>query len=87
MEILEELKKELRNPLKDLISDDIYETLRNNGLLHERTLRDYTIRKKFKLMRKRKIKASVAIEVLQSEFPYLEFDTIRKIVYQRKNYL
>ncbi len=87
MEAVKEIAIELRNPLSDLISDEIFELLKSRGLLHERTLRDYTIRKKFKLMRKQKIRASDAIEALQIEFPYLEFDTIRKIVYQRKNFL
>ncbi len=87
MDILKELNNEVKNPLSDLISDEIYEILKNKGLLHERTLRDYTIRKKFRLLRNKKIKAGDAIEALQAEFPYLEFDTIRKIVYQRKNYL
>ncbi len=84
MERIKEIDLEIRNPLAELISDEIFVALKSRGLLHERTLRDYTIRKKFKLLRQQKVRASDAIEALQAEFPYLEFDTIRKIVYQRK---
>ncbi|MBN1300576.1 MAG: hypothetical protein JW995_05110 [Melioribacteraceae bacterium] len=70
-----------RNPLSDLISDEIYELLSERGLINEKSVRDHTIRKKFKNMRTAKVSASDAIEMLRKEYPYLQFDTIRKIVY------
>lgn len=70
------------NPLADLISDDIYELLDSRGLINEKSVRDYQIRKKFKNLRSSKISASDAIDHLRNEYPYLQFDTIRKIVYQ-----
>jgi len=70
------------NPLADLISDDIYELLFSHGLIDDKAVRDYHIRKKFKVMRASKISAGDAIDSLREEFPYLQFDTIRKIVYQ-----
>jgi hypothetical protein len=73
------------NPLAELISDDIYNLLISRGLIDEKSVRDYMIRKKFKNLRANKISASDAIEVLREEFPYLQFDTIRKIVYQPRN--
>jgi hypothetical protein len=73
------------NPLAELISDDIYNLLINRGLIDEKSVRDYIIRKKFKNLRANKISASDAIEVLREEYPYLQFDTIRKIVYQPRN--
>ena len=70
------------NPIPDLINDETYTLLSNLGLINEKMVRDYQIRQEFKNMRKRKIKASVAIDSLRAEYPYLQFDTIRKIVYQ-----
>jgi len=72
----------IENPLSDLISDEIYELLSSRGLINEKSVRDYIIRKKFKELRSTKVSASDAIDVLRDEYPYLQFDTIRKIVYQ-----
>jgi hypothetical protein len=70
------------NPLSDLINDDVYVLLESKGLINEKSVRDYQIRKKFKDLRLQRISASDAIDVLREEYPYLQFDTIRKIVYQ-----
>ena len=72
----------LENPLSDLISDDVYETLVVHGLIDEKSVRDYLIRKKFKQLRANKMSAGDAIDSIREEYPYLQFDTIRKIVYQ-----
>ena len=69
------------NPLSDLMSDEIYTLLNSRGLISEKSVRDYIIRKKFKDLRRDKISATNAIDVLRKEYPYLQFDTIRKIVY------
>lgn len=73
--------KTLDNPLSDLISDDIYDLLNSRGLIHERAVRDYRIRVKFKALRAQKIRTGDAIDSLRDEYPYLQFDTIRKIVH------
>lgn len=73
-----------KNPLSELITDDIYSLLTSRGLIDEKSVRDYIIRKKFKNLRSNKVSASDAIESLRDEYPYLQFDTIRKIVYQPK---
>lgn len=70
------------NPLSDLISDEIYELLKNNGMINEKSVRDHLIRKKFNEMKKNNINASEAISIIRNDYPYLQFDTIRKIVYQ-----
>ncbi|HPN38160.1 MAG TPA: hypothetical protein PL041_07125 [Melioribacteraceae bacterium] len=75
-------KNSINNPLSDLISDDIYTLLESKGLINEKSVRDYIIRKKFKNLRDEKLSASDAIDALRNEYPYLQFDTIRKIVYQ-----
>lgn len=73
------------NPLAELINDDVYNLLHSRGLIDEKSVRDYIIRKKFKALRAKKVSASEAIENLRNEYPYLQFDTIRKIVYQPRS--
>ena len=72
----------VENPLSDLINDNIYLLLHKKGLINEKSVRDYQIKRRFKEMRENKISATNAIEELRNEYPYLQFDTIRKIVYQ-----
>jgi hypothetical protein len=76
------VKAKIENPLSDLISDEIYELLNNHGLIDEKAVRDFQIRKKFKQLRASKISAGDAIDSIREDYPYLQFDTIRKIVYQ-----
>ncbi len=70
------------NPLSDIISDEIYEILKKKGMINEKSVRDHLIRKKFYEMKKNNINASEAISIIRNDYPYLQFDTIRKIVYQ-----
>ena len=79
---MKELKAKIENPLSDLISDDIFELLDSHGLIDEKAVRDYQIRKRFKLLRATKVSAGDAIDTIREDYPYLQFDTIRKIVYQ-----
>ena len=76
------IKAKIENPLSDLISDEIFDLLNSQGLIDEKSVRDYQIRKKFKQLRASKISAGDAIDSIREEYPYLQFDTIRKIVYQ-----
>ena len=76
------IKAKIDNPLSDLISDDIFDLLNAHGLIDEKSVRDYQIRKKFKQMRAGKVSAGDAIDSIREEYPYLQFDTITKIVYQ-----
>jgi hypothetical protein len=70
------------NPLADLISDELYEKLESHDLLNEKSVRDFMIRRKFRTLRDGDVPAYDAIERLREEYPYLQFDTIRKIVYK-----
>ena len=79
---MKSIQAKIDNPLSDLISDDIYELLSSQGLIDEKSVRDYQIRKKFKQLRASKVSAGDAIDSIREEYPYLQFDTIRKIVYQ-----
>jgi hypothetical protein len=69
------------NPLEGLISEDVYQRLREHDLLNEKGVRDFQIRRAFHAMRRRDTPAYEAIETLREDYPYLQFDTIRKIVY------
>lgn len=70
------------NPLWPLISEEAFAYLREHGLLNERELRNYVIRRQFLEMRAQRVSAGDAIERLQQQYPDLEYDTIRKIVYR-----
>ncbi|MCW8850839.1 MAG: hypothetical protein OQJ81_12735 [Melioribacteraceae bacterium] len=73
----------IKNPLSELISDDVYELLDSRGLINKKTVRDYKIRKSFDSLRNKELSTSDAIEKIQQEYPYLQFDSIRKIIYNR----
>jgi len=70
------------NPLDGLISEEVFSILDDNNLLSEKGVRDYQIRRSFRTMRLNNVPAFDAIELLRDEYPYLQFDTIRKIVYK-----
>ena len=69
------------NPLSELISDDIYRLLKSKNLINEKSLRDYQIKKRFKDLRENNFSAGEAIEAIRADYPYLQFDSIRKIIY------
>ena len=70
------------NPLDGLVSEEVFHILEDHNLLSEKGIRDYQIRKSFRTMRNNNVPAFDAIELLRDEYPYLQFDTIRKIVYK-----
>ena len=69
------------NPLSGLVEPDVYSLLEQHNLLNEKGVRDYQIRQQFQAMRRENVPAYEAIEELREQHPYLQFDTIRKIVY------
>lgn len=75
-------KSSIKNPLSDLINDSIYDILKSRGLINEKSVRDYLIKQNFRELRQNNISATGAIDIIRKEYPYLQFDTIRKIVYQ-----
>lgn len=72
----------LHNPLAGLISDEVYDVLERHHLLSEKGVRDYEIRARFRALRDARLSAIDAIEQIRDEHPYLQWDTIRKIVYR-----
>ena len=79
---MKEIKAKMDNPLSELISDDIYELLSSHELIDEKSARDFQIRKRFKQLRAGKVSAGDAIDAIREHYPYLQLDTIRKIVYR-----
>ncbi|MCK9281078.1 MAG: hypothetical protein M0P71_10685 [Melioribacteraceae bacterium] len=75
------IDESIDNPLSDLISNDIYSALLERELINEKSVRNHIIRKKYQDLRNKEISTSDAIYELQQQYPYLQFDTIRKIVY------
>jgi hypothetical protein len=69
------------NPLAELISDDVYDLLCMHRLINNKSLRDFQIRKQFLQLRKIKVSAIEAIATIKECYPYLQINTIRKIVY------
>ena len=69
------------NPLGGLVSPEVYQALTAHNLLNEKGVRDYQIRQQFQALRRDNVPAYEAIEELREQHPYLQFDTIRKIVY------
>lgn len=73
---------EVSNPLSGLVTDEVYQILDEHDLLSEKGVRDFQIRQKFRAMRRSNVSAAEAIERLRDDYAYLQFDTIRKIVYR-----
>jgi len=70
----------MKNPIPELVDDSTFDLLFTNQLIGEIKLRDYLLRRRFKEMRAKKIRAEECITSLQKDYPELQFDTIRKIV-------
>lgn len=69
------------NPLREIVSADVYAALAEHNLLNEKGVRDYRIRQEFRALRDEDVSASEALERLCDRYAYLQFDTLRKIVY------
>lgn len=73
------------NPLEGLVPDEVYSQLLQHNVLSEKGVRDFQIRRQFRTLRREDTPANEAIEALREQYPYLQFDTIRKIVYGLRN--
>lgn len=72
----------MQNPLKNHLSDDTFKFLIENNLLREKGIRDFYIRRKFNQL-KNNYPTYLIIEMIQEEYPYLQYETVRKIIYQK----
>lgn len=68
------------NPIPDLVPDELFTQLEKFNFLNERAIRDYEIRKRFADLKKR-MSAHEAISEIRDSYPYLSYDTVRKIAY------
>lgn len=74
----------MRNPISPLISDELYQTLNNLNLLNEKVIRDFEIKRYYRHLRNQGVRSAEAIESILEFYPYLQFDTVRKIIYSVK---
>ncbi len=74
----------MKNPIQNILPDEMYSRLLNMGLLNKKAIRDIEIKKQFVCLRRLGMNSVEAIEIILSEYPYLQFDTIRKIIYSVK---
>lgn len=71
------------NPIPSILPSDLFQALLDLDLINTKRLRDYEIRHKYEQLRATKT-SSEAIEEIRNEYPYLQFDTVRKIIYSVK---
>jgi len=65
------------NPLSEFITDETFELVK--PFLDEIAIRDYAIRKKYKKLRFDGMRVGDAVDTIREEYPYLQWETIRKI--------
>ncbi len=74
----------MRNPIRQIIPDELYERLVQLDLLNQKAIRDFEIKQLYLDLRANGMRSADAIEALLEEYPYLQFDTVRKIIYSVK---
>lgn len=68
------------NPLADLLTDKKFEELQKRGLLSKIGVRNHYMKNLFAQERAKGRDVNEAIEEVRCRFPYLLFDSIKKIV-------
>jgi len=74
----------MRNPIHQILPDELYEKLVKLNLLNQKVIRDFEIKRLYLRLRNGGTRSSDAIEAILEEYPYLQFDTVRKIIYSVK---
>ena len=74
----------MTNPIFQILSDELYGKLVELNLLNKKVIRDFQIKRRYLELRNDGMKSADAIESILDEYPYLQFDTVRKIVYDIK---
>lgn len=72
------------NPINQIVSDELYATLVELNLLNKKVLRDFQIKRRYLELRHSGFRSADSIERILDEYPYLQFDTVRKIIYSVK---
>ena len=73
----------MTNPIGSLVPDPLFQQLISLNLLNMNTLRDFQIKNRYHVLREQNVRAWDALETIQEEYPYLQLDTLRKIVYRK----
>ncbi len=74
----------MSNPIYQIVSDELYSTLLSLNLLNKKVLRDFEIKRKYLDLRRSGFRSADAIDEILEAYPYLQFDTVRKIIYSIK---
>ncbi|MCB0839238.1 MAG: hypothetical protein KDD63_23820 [Bacteroidetes bacterium] len=74
----------MTNPIFQILSDELYGKLVELNLLNKKVIRDFQIKRRYLELRNDGMKSADAIESILDEYPYLQFDTVRKIIYSVK---
>lgn len=69
------------NPIANIVPDNMFHALLGMNLLNKKTIRDIEMKRKYICLRREGISSIDSIELLLQEYPYLQFDTLRKIIY------
>ncbi len=72
------------NPIREIVPDEVFATLAKLNLINKKVLRDFQIKKCYINLRESGMKSTEAIEHILDQYPYLQFDTVRKIIYSVK---
>jgi 5'-deoxynucleotidase YfbR-like HD superfamily hydrolase len=71
------------NPVQFLLNDQQFQLLAELNLLNKKLLRDLEIRGKYHTLRAKGVSFMEALDYLLQEYPYLQPDTLRKLIYSR----
>ncbi|MDX2249869.1 MAG: hypothetical protein SF052_24000 [Bacteroidia bacterium] len=71
----------MTNPIYQIVSDELYSTLVELNLLNQKVIRDFQIKRRYLELRNSGQRSVEAIDIILQEYPYLQFDTVRKIIY------
>ena len=74
----------MSNPIRQILTDDVFQVLLELNLINRKVLRDFEIKRHYRDLRLQGLRSAEAIHALVDEYPYLQFDTLRKIVYSIK---
>ena len=74
----------MRNPMHPIVSDELFNTLCQLNLLNKKKIRDFEIKRYYRHLRDTGIRSGEAIDRILDHYPYLQFDTVRKIIYTVK---
>ena len=71
----------MSNPIRQILPDEVFSMLVELKLINRKVLRDFEIKREYKRLRVDGINSCEAILDIVDRYPYLQFDTVRKIIY------